>query len=144
MPTDKAPCPDGFSGGFYKACWDTNKVDVHAALEQFFHMDWRGLPRINNVLIVLILKKQGTTALGDFRSISFLHSLITIFFKVLVMRLAPKLDGMIDQCQSAFIKHRNIQENFLYVQNMAHFFHKSKKPSVLLKPYVGKAFDSVS
>jgi hypothetical protein len=32
MPSDKAPSPDGFTGGFYKACWDTIKGDVMAAM----------------------------------------------------------------------------------------------------------------
>jgi hypothetical protein len=28
VPSDKAPRPDGFTGRFYKACWDIIKADV--------------------------------------------------------------------------------------------------------------------
>jgi hypothetical protein len=57
MPADKAPGPDGFSGGFYRSCWDIIKSDVHAAFHQLFHLDARGLQKINSSLIVLIPKK---------------------------------------------------------------------------------------
>lgn len=144
MPSDKAPGPDGFSGGFFKTCWNIIKLDLHAALNQLHKMDSRGLARINKALIVLIPKKQGADALADFRPISLIHSIIKIFSKLLASRLAPKLNYLVDQCQSAFIKKRCIQENFLHVQNTARFFHKTKKPSILLKLDIAKAFDSVS
>jgi hypothetical protein len=57
MPADKVPGPDGFSGGFYRSCWDIIKSDVHAAFHQLFHLDARGPRKINSSLIVLIPKK---------------------------------------------------------------------------------------
>uniref|UniRef100_A0A8R7NZQ8 Reverse transcriptase domain-containing protein n=1 Tax=Triticum urartu TaxID=4572 RepID=A0A8R7NZQ8_TRIUA len=71
-------------------------------------------------------------------------SVIKIFSKILALRLAPKLNALVDQCQSVFIKKRSIQENFLYVQNTARLFHKSRKPAFLLKLDLAKAFDSIS
>jgi hypothetical protein len=44
----------------------------------------------------------------------------------------------------AFIKNRCIQENYLYVQNLARFFDRPKKPVVLLQLDLAKSFDSVS
>jgi hypothetical protein len=32
FPSDKAPGPDGFTGGFYKSCWNIIKMDLMAAL----------------------------------------------------------------------------------------------------------------
>jgi mannosylglycoprotein endo-beta-mannosidase len=144
MPADKAPGPDGFSGAFFHVCWDTIKDDLQAALNQIYLLDRRGLKRINTSLISLIPKVVGADNLQDFRPISLIHSVMKIFSKILSTRLAPKLEDLIDHCQSAFIKHRCIQENFLYVQNAAQFFHKTKKPSILLKLDLAKAFDSVS
>uniref|UniRef100_A0A8R7V0H0 Reverse transcriptase domain-containing protein n=1 Tax=Triticum urartu TaxID=4572 RepID=A0A8R7V0H0_TRIUA len=71
-------------------------------------------------------------------------SVIKIFSKILALRLAPKLNALVDQCQSAFIKKHSIQENFLHVQNAARLFHKSRKPAVLLKLDLAKAFDLIS
>lgn len=113
------------------------------AINQLFHMDITGLDRINKALIVLIPKKQGADDLQDFRPISLVHNLVKIFSKILACRLAPKLPLWIDWCQSVFIKKRCIQENFLCVQNTARNFHKSKKPTILLKLDIAKAFDSV-
>ncbi|KAE8798088.1 hypothetical protein D1007_26702 [Hordeum vulgare] len=54
MPTEKAPGPDGFFGGFFRACWDVIKMDVLAALQQLHHVDSKGMRRVNRALIVLI------------------------------------------------------------------------------------------
>jgi hypothetical protein len=144
MPADRAPGPDGFSGGFFRACWDTIRDDLHAALRQIYLLDRRGLRRINTALIALIPKVPGADSLKDFRPISLIHSIVKILAKILASRLAPKLEDLVDPCQSAFVKHRCIQENYLHVQNTARFFHRTKKPSILLKLDLAKAFDSVS
>ena len=70
--------------------------------------------------------------------------MVKIFTKILARRLAPKLSQLVEPCQAALIKHKSIQENFLYVHNTARFFHKSKKKAILLKLDIAKAYDSVS
>jgi hypothetical protein len=53
----------------------------------------------------------------------------------------PELVG---RNQSAFIKGRCIQDNFVLVRQSAVLLHHRKEPSVLLKLDVARAFDSVS
>lgn len=43
-----------------------------------------------------------------------------------------------------FIKKRCIQDNFLYVRNLARAYHRTSTPSLLFKLDISKAFDSVS
>jgi hypothetical protein len=63
--------------------------------------------------------------------------------KIFANRLAPHLDHLVSNCQSAFIKERNIQDNFQYVQGAVNHFHCSKTPMLLLKLDIAKAFDNV-
>jgi hypothetical protein len=109
------------------------KFDIHAAFHQLFILDAHGLWKINTSLIVLIPKKDGADALHDYRPISLIHRIVKLFTKVLARRLAPRLDEMVSPCQSAFIKNRCIQENFIYVQNTTRFFHRTKKVGHLIE-----------
>jgi hypothetical protein len=36
MPSDKASGPDGFTGAFFKACWEIIKDDIMAAINSLF------------------------------------------------------------------------------------------------------------
>jgi hypothetical protein len=48
----------------------------------------------------------------DYRPISLVHSFAKLFTKVFAKRLAPELDSLVGQNQSAFIKGRIIHDNF--------------------------------
>jgi hypothetical protein len=64
--------------------------------------------------------------------------------KVLASRLAKRIDNLVSPVQSAFIKGRSIQDNFLLVQGQVRRLHRAKRPSLLVKLDIAKAFDSVS
>ncbi|KAL6650159.1 hypothetical protein ACP70R_014383 [Stipagrostis hirtigluma subsp. patula] len=51
---------------------------------------------------------------------------------------------MITVNQSAFVKKRNILDNFVFVRSAARALHKGKHPSALLKIDIAKAFDTVA
>ena len=115
MPSDKAPGPDGFTGAFFKACWEIIKDDVMAAMNSLFTLNAQGFEWLNSACIILLPKKTDATRVTDFRPISLVHSIAKIFSKVLANRLAPRLNSLVSNCQSAFIKKRSIHDNFLYV-----------------------------
>jgi retron-type reverse transcriptase len=97
--------------------------------------------------VVLILKKEGSQDISDFRPISIMHIIGKILAKVLSNRLAPKLDQLVSNCQSAFIsafiKGRSIYDNFQYVRGAVKHFHTTKTPMLLLKIDIAKAFDNI-
>ncbi|WVZ96688.1 hypothetical protein U9M48_042292 [Paspalum notatum var. saurae] len=144
MPGDKAPGPDGFTGTFFKTCWDIIKDDVTAAFHQLHDLNGSHFKLLNSANIVLIPKKLEAKYVGDYRPISLIHGIAKIFSKLLANRLAPYLDTLVSKSQSAFVRKRCIQDNFLYVQNTARKLHKLKKPALFLKLDIQKAFDSVN
>jgi hypothetical protein len=92
---------------------------------------------------VLLPKKADATEISDFRPISLIHSAAKIFSKLLASRLSSELNGLVSRAQSAFIKRRSIQDNFLYTQNLIRALHRSKQPALFLKLDIAKAFDTV-
>lgn len=72
-----------------------------------------------------------------------MHSVAKIVCKMLASRLAPELPMLVSANQSAFIKGRSIQDNFLYVQNVIREANRRKKSLIFLKLDIAKAFDSV-
>jgi hypothetical protein len=68
----------------------------------------------------------------------------TGFTKILSRRLAPLLDSLVAPNQSAFIKKRCIQDNFMLVRQSAKKLHQKKQSSLLLKLDIAQAFDSIS
>jgi hypothetical protein len=114
IASEKAPGPDGFIGVFFKQSWDTVKEYLLAAVNFFYQLHDQHLDKLNSAHLVLIPKKSDARRIGDFRPISLTHAVGKIISKLLTSRLAPELNVIVSRAQSAFIKRRSIQDNFLY------------------------------
>jgi hypothetical protein len=106
MPHDKAPGPDGFTGLFFRKCWQTIQHDIIAAINSIYYLRCHDLNLINKANIILLPKKEGAEAITDYRPISLIHAVTKIVTKVLALRLQPFMHRLISACQSAFIKKR--------------------------------------
>jgi hypothetical protein len=115
LPNDKAPRPDGFTNDFYKRCWHIIKVDVMRAFHVFRLHRCGALGQLNSAQVVLIPKTEVASEPKDFRPISLIHSFAKLITKVLALRLSIYIDKLISSAQSAFIKKRCIQDNYMYV-----------------------------
>lgn len=144
LPSDKAPGPDGFTGRFYKSCWQIIKHDIMAAVWAVWSRKFMGFSCLNSAYITLIPKKEDADQPKDFRPISLVHSFAKLITKMLANRLAGRLQQMVSPNQSAFIKGRFIQDNFMLVQQTTRFLHQQQQPRILFKLDISKAFDSVS
>jgi hypothetical protein len=99
---------------------------------------------LNSAYITLIPKRLDAEQIKDFRPISLVHSFAKLITKILANRLAGRLDSMVSPNQSAFIKKRFIQDNYMLVQQTVRFLNSQKQLRILLKLDITKAFDSVS
>jgi hypothetical protein len=92
---------------------------------------------------LLVPEKDGAEDISDSLPISLIHGFAKIVAKILTTRLAPRMKEIVSITQSAFIKFRSIHDNFMFVRNYARWLHRRKKPSLLFKIDIKKAFDSV-
>jgi len=73
-----------------------------------------------------------------------IHSFAKLISKMLALRLAPRMDEIVDKNHNAFIRTRSIHDNYKYVQRAAVLIRKKKVPMLLLKLDISKAFDTLS
>jgi hypothetical protein len=144
LPSDKAPGPDGFTVNFYKVCWPIIKTEIMAAISAIWSRKFDRFEQLNSAYIILLPKKEDATSIREYRPISLVHSFAKLITKILANRLAGRLNELVSPVQSAFIKGRFIQDNFMLVQQTARYLHQQKQARILLKLDITKAFDSVS
>jgi exonuclease III len=140
---ENAPGPDGFIGNFYKKCFPIVHSNLLAAVNQMHSLKGEQWGLLNTASIVLLPKKNQATDAKDYRPVSLMHSAAKLLCKLLANRLAPEMHKLVAPSQSAFIKGRSIQDNFLYVKNVIKRAHKRKTPLIFLKLDIAKAFDSL-
>uniref|UniRef100_J3L168 Reverse transcriptase domain-containing protein n=1 Tax=Oryza brachyantha TaxID=4533 RepID=J3L168_ORYBR len=58
--------------------------------------------------------------------------------------VAAKMDGLISNAQSAFIKRQCIQDSFVYVRNVARLLQSRSKPTLFFELDIANAFDTIT
>jgi hypothetical protein len=97
-------------------------------------------PEVNETIIVLIPKINDPVSLKYFRSISLCNVTYKIMTKCIANRLLPLLDGLIRECESAFIPGRLVA--FEYFHNI----QRNKKKGSTFYAYIlylTKAYERV-
>ncbi|GJY57007.1 putative RNA-directed DNA polymerase, eukaryota, reverse transcriptase zinc-binding domain protein [Tanacetum coccineum] len=94
--------------------------------------------------ISLIPKVSNPTVIADFHPISLIEAQYKIIAKILANRLAQVIDSLISHEQSAFIKHQQILDGPLMVNEVVKWSKRKKSQLMVFKIDFEKAFDSVS
>ncbi|KAK4384120.1 Retrovirus-related Pol polyprotein from type-2 retrotransposable element R2DM [Sesamum angolense] len=114
---DKAPGPDGFSSGFFKAAWPVVGEEVSKAIIDFFKTG-RLLKQLNATLLTLIPKVRTPHSVAEFRPISCCNVVYKVISKILVSRIREILDLLISPSQNAIVPGRLISDNILLAQEL--------------------------
>lgn len=125
MLCDKAPGPDGFTGAFFRSCWEIIKKDLTEVMNSVSGLKVFGLHWLDSANIVLITKREGAHEVTHYRLISLIHGVARILSKVLALRLAQHLHGLVSHSQNAFIKKRSIHDNYMFMRNLARHLYQS-------------------
>ncbi|XP_011101993.1 uncharacterized protein LOC105180023 [Sesamum indicum] len=111
---DKAPGPDGYSSGFFKAAWPMEGEEVTRAILDFFLIE-KLLKQVNSTILALITK-----------------------------RLSVLLEKIISPCQTAFIPGRSIGDNIMLAQKLFSGYNQMRlPPRCALKVDIRKAYDTM-
>ncbi|XP_026439725.1 uncharacterized protein LOC113338544 [Papaver somniferum] len=144
LGADSAPGPDGFSGCFYRHCWNIIATDLFSSSKNCWLM--RKIPNgINSSFIVLIPKNTRSDTIKDFRPIGLSNFFFKIITKFLATRLGTVLNRLISEEQVAFMKGRNIHENIALASELINEISAPRNfGNVGLKLDIAQAFDTVS
>eukprot|EP00253_Pinus_taeda_P024446 PITA_24446 len=143
MPNDKAPGPDGFTINFFKACWQTIKIEIWEVVEDSRRFGTI-LKSINSTFLALIPKEENAQTPEKFRPIALCNVIYKIISKVIANRLKPILPNLILEEQSGYVEGRQILDNILLAQEMVHTLQIRKKAGMLMQLDLSKAFDKVN
>lgn len=123
MPVNKAPRPDGFTGLFFRQCWDTIKEDIMSAISMFCNLHSTYLRWLNLANVVLLPKKDGAEEISDYHPISLINVIAKLIAKILAIRLSSHMQHLVSNTESVFIKTRSIHDNIMYERNLATWLH---------------------
>jgi len=138
----KSPGPDGVSFGFLKQFWSILKGDFMRFVTEF-HRNGRLTKGINATFIALIPKVDSPQRLNDFRPISLVNCMYKVLAKILANRLRAVIGSVVSDCQSAFVKGKQILDSILIANEVVDDARRLNKEMLLFKVDFEKAYDSV-
>ena len=143
MDASSAPGPDGYSGKFFRHCWDIVHSDVVHAVQHFF-IHGNLSPGLNSNFLVLIPKVDNAITIDQYRPIvlgNFIYKLIT---KIIADRLGRVCSRIISPHQFGFVPDRNIRDCIVGASECYNCLHKgSFGGNLAMKLDIRKAFDTM-
>lgn len=117
MNPDSSTGDDGFTGNFYRACWDIIKEDLCAFIMDFFKGAY--IPQeVSATTLILIPKTNEPRQLGDFMPISLRNFSGNIISTILAIHLAKLLPKLVDEEQAGFVQGRLISTHIFRTQEL--------------------------
>lgn len=99
---------------------------------------------MNYGVITHLPKLKEANKIQQYRPICLLNVKYKIFTKVLTLRMERVMHKIIERCQKAFIKGRNIMDGIMCLHEIIHDTKIKKRDGVILKPDFRKAYDKIS
>lgn len=143
MKEGKVPGPDGFTANFFHKFWDLIKSEVWQVVEESRELRWM-YPGLNATFIALAPKGEDANTPDKYRPIALCNMIYKIVSKVITTRLKKVLPLIISPEQSGYVEGRQITDGIILTHELIQSLKLTKKPGMLLKLDLSKAFDSLS
>eukprot|EP00253_Pinus_taeda_P004604 PITA_04604 len=99
---------------------------------------------LNATFIALIPKSEESNSPNKYRPIALCNIIYKIISKVVALRLKPVLPFIISPEQFGYVEGRQITDGIILTHDIIHSLKQTKRPGMLLKIDLSKAFDSIS
>lgn len=144
MKSGKCPGIDGLPVEFYRTFWPQLKqvlIDLYRKIfaDKKFHLSAR-----QSVITLLGKPNRDLSLLNNWRPLSMLNVDYKIWDKLIANRLTTVLPYIIQDCQTGFMKGRNISENLTQLMSIIEHCDYTQSESILISYDFFKAFDVVS
>lgn len=143
LKAGKALGLDGFTSNFFHNFWDFIKMEVGQVVEESQSLSWM-FPGMKSTFIALVPKVDLPSTPNKYRPIALCNIIYKIVSKIIASRLKLLLPLIISPEQSRYVEGRQITDGIIPTHEITHSLKISKKPSMLLKLNLSKAFDSLS
>ncbi|KAK2646287.1 hypothetical protein Ddye_021482 [Dipteronia dyeriana] len=143
MDATSALGSEGFSGRFYRRCWEVVGSDVIPTVQDFFRTEVI-LQGLNSSFIVLFPKQKDSILIDQFRLIVLNNLLFKISFKILANLLAQIAARIVSHHQYGFIWGCHNEDCNALASDCVNVLHKKCYGSNLaMKIDIQKAFDTL-
>jgi len=142
LPEGRSPGIDGIPTEFYSEFWD----DINQLMLELFNhiLEVKSLAKSQKKgLITLLPKKGDPSLLENWRPVSVLCADYKILSKVLVNRIKPSLQSLINVDQTGALAGRTITDNLQYARNVVLKMENSDMSGAIISLDFQKAFDRV-
>ena len=144
MKQNKTPGIDGITAEFLKVFWGKMKYFVTESLNCGYRKGELSISMRQCIITCLPNPDKDRSFIKNWRPISLLSTIYKLASAAIAERLKPSLDQLISDCQTGFIKGRQISDSTRLIYDMIHQTELKNIPGLLMLIDFEKAFDSVS
>ncbi|KAK2642542.1 hypothetical protein Ddye_024305 [Dipteronia dyeriana] len=138
---NKAPGPNGLNLNFVMKNLEVSE-DFMAFMRDF-HKDGVVVKYVNSTFIVLILKVNRPTVIGEYRPIGLVGSMYKILTKVLNNRVKRVMKTVIGDFQMAFVEGRQIMDRVVIVEEIINKWKRQEDGGLAITLDFEKVYDNI-
>ena len=141
LQNNKCPGPDGIPIDFYKVFWSSLVEPLYEAIMDVYNRNSLYATAARGVLNLIPKKGKDVRMLKNLRPITLLNTDYKIIEKMLVKKIMPALEYIINHDQKGFMPNRHMTMNIRKLFDIIKYTDVEKIPAIIMQIDFAKAFD---